>query len=459
MVADQRGGDASRPDAPSYNQAIKTVSAALGKLKLSAEEEKAWKVIQESLGRAPERRSKGDKVDALQRGLDDLTRAVAELSKGKQTELNARKSHAKTGTWAQVATRAERFAPTPAHKQKQVIVGGGGSREANSSKTATQVAVALSGGEGQGLHARKLPNGMFALSFPSVEARKAWVGVNQGKVQEVLGVGAGIREHTFDVIVSGFPAGTIGDSSEELRISSIVGANPALKGVVKRAGALKASKWRSTETLVLGFESPESANEAISRGVYWKQCLLKAEPFIKGVRVTRCYKCQSYGHMASRCKREAKCGWCAEPGHSTEECPRRGQRQAKACANCDTKSHCALDPGCPVRLREEAKAKAAYNARPRWFNKPLSRESTAARPQESGRAPSVPLPSADDEGFVTVGAKRKRAPGRPTTLSSASTGDMPSIANYLVRSSGLVEREVDLSREDEAMIDSQLNEC
>ena len=59
--------------------------------------------------------------------------------------------------------------------------------------------------------------------------------------------------------------------------------------------------------------------------------------------VTRCYKCQKYGHISSNCRKEQNtCPACAGP-HSYEECQ---TRDSKKCANCGG-AHSASFRECP----------------------------------------------------------------------------------------------------------------
>ena len=386
------------------------MSEALNRLKLSKDEESAWERVKESVGKK-DQGERAIEVDALKKGLSELTTAVAKLAREP-----ARPSEAKEkagATWARVAARER---PSLGQLERQVVIGGG-SRDMGRQKTAGQVAISLRTRD-LDIKARKLPGGAFALTFPSAEAKRQWVAESHGKVEEVLGEGAGIKEHTYDVIVSGLPAGSVSGMSDQQRLD--LASKSGSKA--KRAGVMKPSRWRSTESIVLGMASPEEANRVIEQGVAWNHGIYRAEPYSKGVRVVRCYRCQGYGHMASRCRGAKKCGWCAGD-HRMEDCPEKGKTEKKACAPCGgARDHCALDAGCPARLREEVKAKQAYNTRPRQFG-------DGARKPPQPRAPTVLRPEPDEEGFIIVeGGKRKRAPGRPSALSLADKSGMPSIA-------------------------------
>ena len=124
--------------------------------------------------------------------------------------------------------------------------------------------------------------------------------------------------------------------------------------------------------MILGFAHPKDANVVIENGVIWESSVHNAEPYDKSVRLERCFQCQSYaGHKARFCRSQARCGWCAAPGHMIDSCPDRHDQSKRSCAPCGGKrGHCALDRHCPARLKEEERAKSAYQARPARFELP-----------------------------------------------------------------------------------------
>ncbi|KAG8233101.1 hypothetical protein J437_LFUL013292 [Ladona fulva] len=67
--------------------------------------------------------------------------------------------------------------------------------------------------------------------------------------------------------------------------------------------------------------------------------------------LTRCYRCQGYGHKAQGCReKEDTCGHCAGKGHRYQDCPNKNRRET--CANCKRfgkdADHPATDPDCPA---------------------------------------------------------------------------------------------------------------
>jgi len=63
----------------------------------------------------------------------------------------------------------------------------------------------------------------------------------------------------------------------------------------------------------------------------------------------RCYACQGYGHIASKCNRDKLvCGYCSEMGHKFEVCPSKDK--PPRCANCGS-AHSASNSNCIVRKK------------------------------------------------------------------------------------------------------------
>ena len=210
-----------------------------------------------------------------------------------------------------------------------------------------------------------------------------------------------------------------------------------LSFTVHKAIVKKTSLMRSTESAILGFASPRDANQAIDSGVTWGSYHLSAEPFTRGVRAERCFKCQEYcGHIARHCRKQTRCGWCAQYGHSIETCPTRSDRASKACGPCGgERGHSAIDQGCPGRIRAEVRAKAVYNSRPMRFQSspaPMGARRASFEFNQTVReaTPRRDAEQEDNEGYVLVG-KAKRRRGRPTALSLVDTTKMADLMTLM----------------------------
>jgi hypothetical protein len=98
------------------------------------------------------------------------------------------------------------------------------------SKSAAEIVAEVqssAGGKGEDIGARKLPSGAIALTFKSVEAKNQ--GKDQGKINDIFGPGAAIKESTLDVIVFGFPAKAISGLHPEQRLGAIISQNQGSK--------------------------------------------------------------------------------------------------------------------------------------------------------------------------------------------------------------------------------------
>jgi regulator of replication initiation timing len=102
---------------------------------------------------------------------------------------------------------------------------------------------------------------------------------------------------------------------------------------------------KPTGSMAIYLDSWSVAQQLVAEGVF----LIGANaaypaPFIKREQPIRCYKCNKYGHMQSKCPAaQPQCGRCAG-FHETMNCP--GTSPAK-CAACHG-PHPVTDPRCPV---------------------------------------------------------------------------------------------------------------
>lgn len=80
--------------------------------------------------------------------------------------------------------------------------------------------------------------------------------------------------------------------------------------------------------------------------VGWRACRIQDY-----IRLTRCYKCQSFGHVAKFCRAGTEtCGHCGEHGHNFKSCPNKTRNES--CALCKRikkpDSHSSRSNDCPI---------------------------------------------------------------------------------------------------------------
>ena len=402
------------------------IDIALGRVVLSSEEQEAWASLRALTTAGGETRPVPG-ATTIEREVRELKTEIQSLA----STLKKACDGSKPSSWAQIAAPTRLVPPVPARRAREVLISPGletdPARNSSSAEIVQSVQKAA-GGNGGILGARKLPSGAIALTFESTEAKKRWSA--QGKVTEIFGLGAEIKEATNDVIAFGAPVGAISGIQPAARVQAISSQNPSFSPILKQVGVLKPKGSKRYEAIILGFSSPQAANSVIDSGILWDLSILNAEPYIREVRLGRCFRCQSYGkHTARFCRNTAICGWCATDGHTLEDCPNRQNLGKKACAPCGgALGHCALDRNCPIRQREEDKARAAYSTRPTHFETPSTSPPTCSQPSEE-QQPRPQDTEPDEEGFLRVGCKRRR--GKPTRASQANTSGMPSIASFL----------------------------
>jgi hypothetical protein len=85
--------------------------------------------------------------------------------------------------------------------------------------------------------ARKLLSDVFALTFKSVKAKKAWQ--KQEALEATFKASAKTTEFTLNIIVFGFPKEAISKVTPDKRLGAITSQNPSLKSGLRKIRVLK----------------------------------------------------------------------------------------------------------------------------------------------------------------------------------------------------------------------------
>ncbi len=162
-------------------------------------------------------------------------------------------------------------------------------------------------------------------------------------------------------------------------------------------------------SLIVGFLTEEMQRTAIRGGLIIDAQLFETRPFDKSLQVTRCFKCQQWGHTQAMCGKHARCAQCAGP-HATTEC----MNERISCANCG-KGHRAFQcRECPsfqtyyegIQRRRVAMYAQAQSMRTMTYNAPTAKDKQKAPGQSAAGGLDAPFPLAGDSHAVRMWCQR-----------------------------------------------------
>jgi hypothetical protein len=139
----------------------------------------------------------------------------------------------------------------------------------------------------------------------------------------------------------------------------LVFRNPTCGFAIKQVRTIFRSQNNSSGHAKIFFDSKRVRDEVLRSGrLFADGKRIQVVEVDLNREVRRCYRCQSYGHIAktsnNSCVKEEVCGYCAG-SHSTRVCGHKGQPN---CANCQ-KAHRSGDPSCPHQIRAVGRYRAA----------------------------------------------------------------------------------------------------
>ena len=134
--------------------------------------------------------------------------------------------------------------------------------------------------------------------------------------------------------------------------------NKAIHGHVKKVILFKKNPNSVFNTAKLLIDSRQIRDNLITRGRLYtsKSDSFRVDPVDPNREVTRCFKCQRYGHRASACQsKQIRCGKCAG-SHGTKECNNPNNR---SCVNCG-ENHQSGSLSCRVQRAEVERYKSIF---------------------------------------------------------------------------------------------------
>ena len=257
---------------------------------------------------------------------------------------------------------------------------------------------------------RKLPSGDVRIFLADEAARKALL--SNPAWTKALGESSSATEQLFQVVVHSVRI----DSTDPSRATDIVALqeqNQTLHPGLRIARA----KWLKTHygaeqvhgSLVLGLPDAQMADRIIQRGLVSNFTLHMAEYHSPSFRITQCFKCQGYGHIAASCRKTEMCGHCSLP-HKSQECT---QKDEPRCANCGRR-HPAWSRECKARMTAKTRSIQARHSAPHLH-------------RQTAKTTSEPTPSGRESEWRTIATRKRKhspaadehrrpGPGRPPTV-------------------------------------------
>jgi hypothetical protein len=160
--------------------------------------------------------------------------------------------------------------------------------------------------------------------------------------------GLTVRQPKFGIVIPGVPTDLI--DPNDLQDSELLKQLELQNEGLQVAGAkLLRRKLRESATdfsLVVFLTSPDMADKCIKHGIYIDHQRFRAEKYAPQFQLVQCFKCQRFGHHATKCRSlHNVCAKCSEH-HPTAEC----KNETHKCAGCEGE-HPAWHQSCPCKIK------------------------------------------------------------------------------------------------------------
>ena len=198
----------------------------------------------------------------------------------------------------------------------------------------------------------------------TTEAARQGLEDNQQWLQALSG-SAIIKRKIYTVVAHGIRLTRVNTASQAEAIADLERQNRALhQGLrIERLTWPRSAEGKPASSLHIDLMCPKAANRLLDEGLLEDLCIHTCEAFNRAARLTQCFRCQAYSHVARACKSSEKCAHCAGD-HGTKECRRADDRSKGRCANCRQPGHTAWMKACPVRSAEIERLQAIARASP-----------------------------------------------------------------------------------------------
>jgi hypothetical protein len=179
---------------------------------------------------------------------------------------------------------------------------------------------------------KRLPSGDLVIQTPTEDDRKSLI-ANQKWLTGLGSTGVVLLER-FPVFVHVVRIANI-DPDEAKAIQYLKDENHTLfpdLSIVRAAFPKSAlTNTKAFSSLIVEVDSPEQANQLIHTGLCEGGEVKRCELFESGCKLTQCFNCQRYGHVAKACKAPVHCSYCGR-GHSSKDCSTQAEQGLKSAA-------------------------------------------------------------------------------------------------------------------------------
>jgi hypothetical protein len=165
----------------------------------------------------------------------------------------------------------------------------------------------------------------------------------------------GLKIHVpmYGIVVHGIPIANLNSTTmdDSKVIKQLEAENNMKTNTIVKITPLRRRKNRDSvklhHSIIVYMNDQYTANKCISNGFHIDYLHYAAERFVPQFQITQCFNCGDYGHRATSCKRQPRCGKCGEK-HNTREC----DSTSVHCFQCKG-SHEVWHPKCPARIAEK----------------------------------------------------------------------------------------------------------
>ena len=343
--------------------------------------------------------------ESLQSTLHDIQQRLQKIEKqgennGKALSYAAVASGGRRGTTGDIGktqTQIDENMLREKRKMKELIVRieDPKEQEALGRKTTKEIIEAIKIPNSEIAGIRKLPSGDLKIHTKTAQAKQslqsqpAWI--------KNVAASATIRKEGYAVIAHGMRMNDVRGPKQMKAIEYLIRENKDLHEDLKinrvawSTRAIKQNKRYAS--MHIEVETAEMANRLILVGLADRGEIKTCELFEAGCKLTQCFNCQQYGHIAKFCRNPTTCGYCAGR-HESRSCPGNKAPRFLRCGACGEKGHPAWAAECRTRKERKHRTEIARDSARRLYATPPSGREEEKRKERGLGSKSTPSPNA-----------------------------------------------------------------